>query len=92
VSDVSPGWVEVHIDLADGSIAQVFDSAPRLSADDHLLQKDLVYPVPLTLDCDVSRIKTEAGTVRASLRRGMSDPAGLATFIVREQDILSDDD
>jgi hypothetical protein len=90
VSDAFPGWGEVHIDLADGSVAQVFDKAPVFAAEDRRLRKDSAYPVPLTLDCDVSRIRTEAGTVRATLRRGLSDPTGLATFLVREHDVLPD--
>src|ERR1700756_1404882 len=73
-SIVFPGWVEVHIDLADGSVAQVFEKAPVFAADDRRLRKDSAYPVPLTLDCDVSRIRTEAGTVHATLRRGLCDP------------------
>lgn len=90
-SDAFPGWVEVNIDLADGGIARVFDKAPVFSADGDLLRKDTVYPVPLTLDCLVSTIGTEPGTIRVMLLRGMSDPTGLATFIVREQDVFPDD-
>jgi hypothetical protein len=47
-----PGWVEVHIALADGSIASVFDKPPVLDDGDRL-HAGAAYPIELQLACDV---------------------------------------
>jgi hypothetical protein len=41
-----PGWVEVHLELADGSIAALFDKPPIFD-DGNVLLADAQYPIDL---------------------------------------------
>jgi len=77
--------VEVHLDLADGTVARFFDKPP-IFTDLDLLPDD-VYPVALTLTCTV----TEAGaeTMLVTLVHA-EDELGRATFRVRPHDVLLD--
>ena len=47
-----PGWVEVHLDLADGTVAKLFGKPPVFTADDERLRAGASYPVDLELACD----------------------------------------
>jgi hypothetical protein len=81
--------VEVHIDLADGTAAKLFEKPPVLTAEDDLLWPDSAYPIALALDCEMSR--TADGLAYVTLLHGVSDPSGEATFLVREENVLPDD-
>jgi hypothetical protein len=93
VSDDFPGWVEIHLDLADGTVAKFIDKWPMFTSDD-CLRPDASYPFDLPLDCTVSAEKdgTAAGpgTVYVTMTH-VDDVAGMWIFLVREQDVLPDD-
>jgi hypothetical protein len=76
-----PGWVEVHLDLADGSTATLFDKPP-IFEDGNLLHRDAQYPIDLWLECAVDG-SFDAGprAVRVILRHA-SDPSGAVAFSV----------
>jgi hypothetical protein len=86
-----PGWVEVHLQLADGTVARLFDKPPVVDRDDRL-RRDSAYPVPVTLACAVepSGVASHAvpGALLVTLAHGVSDQAGISTFWVREQDVV----
>jgi hypothetical protein len=77
-----PGWVEVHLELADGSMATLFDKPP-IFEDGDLLLPDAEYPIDLWLECGVDG-SFDAGprAVRVVLRNGASDPSGAVAFSV----------
>ena len=83
--DPQPGWVEVHLDLADGTIAKFFDKPPIFT--DLLLLPDGVYPVALTLTCTVAEV---AGSSTVVTLVHAEDEQGRMTFRVRSQDVLPD--
>jgi hypothetical protein len=87
-----PGWVEVHIDLADGTVAKLFDMPSVFTADDERLRADASYPVGLGLACDVSAVEggtaAGAGSVYVTLRHGLSGQSGEVTFLVCERDVI----
>jgi hypothetical protein len=86
-----PGWVEVHLQLADGTVARLFDKPPVVDRDDRL-RPDSAYPVAVTLACafEPSGVASHAvaGAVLVTLAHGVSDQAGISTFWVREQDVV----
>lgn len=90
-----PGWVEVHLQLADGTVAQLFDKPPVLDRDDRL-RPDSAYPVLVTLACAIepSEVASHAvpGALLVTLAHGVSDQSGVSTFWVREQDVVRADD
>jgi hypothetical protein len=88
-----PGWVEFHLQLADGTVAQLFDKPPVVDRDDHL-RPDSAYPVRVTLACAIepSEVASHAavpGAVLVTLAHGVSNQSGVSTFWVREQDVVS---
>jgi hypothetical protein len=93
VSDDFPGWVEVHLGLANGTVAKLIDKWPVFTAGD-CLRPDASYPVDLTLACEISAAEggTAAGTgaVYVTLLHAC-DPSGEATSLVRGRDILPGD-
>src|SRR5258708_29106691 len=93
VNDDFPGWVEVHLDLADGPVAKLIDKWPIFTADD-CLRADASYPVDLTLACEVSAVEGGAaagtGPVYVTLLHAC-DPSGAVTFLVRDRDVLPGD-
>jgi hypothetical protein len=85
-----PGWVEVHLDLADGTVARLLDKPPVFTADDELLRAGASYPVGLELACDVSAAEggTAADAVYVTLLHGVRDQSGEVTFLVRDRDVV----
>jgi hypothetical protein len=87
-----PGWVEVHLDLADGTVARLFDKPPVFAADDGRLWAGASYPVDLELACDVCAAEggtaAGAGSVYVTLLHGVSDQSGEVTFLVRDRDVI----
>jgi hypothetical protein len=87
-----PGWVEVHLDLADGTVAKLFDKPPVFTADDERLRAGASYPVDLELACDVCAAEggTAAGadSVYVTLLHGVSGQSGEVTFLVRDRDVI----
>jgi hypothetical protein len=81
-----PGWVEVHLALADGSIAMLFDKPP-IFEDGNFLHRDAQYPIDLWLECAVDG-SFDAGTcaVRVILRHA-SDPSGAVAFSVPSDNV-----
>jgi hypothetical protein len=89
-----PGWVEVHLLLADGTVAQLFDKPPVVDRDDRL-RPDSAYPVPVTLACAVEPSGAShvvPGALLVTLAHGVSDQSGVSTFWVRQQDIVRAED
>jgi hypothetical protein len=86
-----PGWVEVHLDLADGTVVKLFDK-PSVFASDDRLRPDSAYPVSLQLACESASADRGArgsgGTVQVTLAHGVSNRAGVSVFWVREQDVI----
>jgi hypothetical protein len=93
VSDDFPGWVEVHLDLADGNVAKFIEKWPMITADDYP-PADASYPIYLLMDCEVSATKggvpTGPGKVYVTLTH-VCDLDEESTFLVREQDVLPRD-
>jgi hypothetical protein len=89
-----PG-VEVHLQLADGTVAQLFDKPAVVDRDDRL-RPDSAYPGPVTLACAIepSEVASHAvpGALLVTLAHGVSDQSGVSTFWVREQDVVRADD
>jgi hypothetical protein len=81
-----PGWVEVHLGLADGTVAKFFDKPPIFT--DLLLLPNDAYPVALTLTCTVAEAAVD--TTLVTLVHA-EDELGRMTFRVRTQDVLPDD-
>jgi hypothetical protein len=75
--------VEVHLDLADGTVVKFFDKPPIFT--DLLLLPDDAYPVALTLTCTVSEL---AGDTTLVTLVHAKDELGRMTFRVRTQDVL----
>lgn len=83
-----PGWVEVHLDLADGTVAVLCDKPPIFTAGDRL-RPDSAYPVSLWLDCEVNGDEhrgAEPATLTVTLKH-TADKSGNATFQVHRQDV-----
>jgi hypothetical protein len=82
-----PGWVEVHLELADGSIATLFDKPP-IFEDGDLLLPDAQYPIDLWLECAVDG-SFDAGpcAVRVVLQNSASDPSGTVAFSVPSDNV-----
>ena len=81
-----PGWVEVHLDLADGTVAKFFDKPPIFT--DRDLRPGDTYPVALTLTCTVAEAAVD--TTLVTLVHA-EDELGQMIFRVRTQDVLPDD-
>jgi hypothetical protein len=81
-----PGWVEVHLDLADGTVAKFFDKPPIFT--DLLLLPNDAYPVTLTLTCTVAEAAVD--TTLVTLVHA-EDELGRRTFHVRTKDVLPND-
>jgi hypothetical protein len=81
-----PGWVEVHLGLADGSIATLFDKPPIFD-DGNLLLRDAQYPIDLWLECAVDG-SFDAGprAVRVVLKHAR-DPSGAVAFSVPSDNV-----
>ena len=94
VSDDFPGWIEVHLDLADGTVAKFIDKEPMFTSEDCLLRADDSYPIDLPLDCEVSATvggtAADPGKVYVTLTH-LCDLGGESTFLVHEQDVLPGD-
>ncbi len=94
-SSVSTPTTEVHLQLADGTVAQLFDKPPVMDRDDRL-RPDSAYPVPVTLVCAIEPSEVASHAVPAALlvtlAHGVSDQSGVSTFWVREQDVVRADD
>ena len=88
-----PGWVEVHLDLADGTLAKLFDKPPVFASDDRL-RPDATYPVTLALACEDARgddsAETSSGTRYVRLAHEVTDLSGVSTFCVCEEDVTTD--
>ena len=87
-----PGGAEIHLRLAGGAVATLFDKPPVLDRDDRL-GPDSAYPVALLLACAIvpAEVAGQAipGTLRVTLAHGVSDQSGVSTFCVREQDVIT---
>jgi hypothetical protein len=81
-----PGWVEAHLELADGSIATLFDKPP-IFEDGTLLLPNAQYPIGLWLECAVDG-SFDAGprAVRVVLQHA-SDPSGAVAFSVPSDNV-----
>jgi hypothetical protein len=86
-----PGWVEVHLELADGTVVKLFDKPPVLTPDDRL-RPDSAYPVSLQLACESASTgrgtRGSRGMVLVILEHGVSDQSGVSEFRVPEQDVI----
>lgn len=83
-----PGWVEVHLDLADGTIAALFDKPPIFESGNDL-RASSPYPVTVALECAVTASEPGAAddeSVQVTLRHA-TDPSGNAVFLVRRTDV-----
>lgn len=87
-----PGWLEVHLRLADGSVARLFDKPPIFVADDDRLRPDSEFPIELALTCRADwGSDADPGMVSVTLANGLSDRWGTVTFrVCREQVTASD--
>jgi len=85
-----PGWVEVHLELADGSVAELFDKPP-IFEDGNLLRRDAQYPIDLWLECAVDG-SFDAGprAVRVILQRASDPSSGVAFSVPRDNVSLCD--
>ncbi|MBL7258529.1 hypothetical protein [Paractinoplanes lichenicola] len=86
-----PGWVEVRLQEAEGSVAVIVEKAPVLSDDDDF-GPWTELPVPLEIACDVVGWEVadeghRVATVR--LGHGVEDSEGRGTFRVREDDVVT---
>jgi len=77
--------VEVHLDLADGTIAKFFDKPPIFT--DLLLLPGSAYPVALTLTCTVAEV---AGSTTLVTLVHAEDELRRFTFRVHTRDVLPD--
>jgi len=71
--DPQPGWIEVHLDLADGTTAALFDKPPIFGIRDRFEAS-----VPVAIDCDIADDRGD--TVVIALRHGISDERGNGRF------------
>jgi len=86
-----PGWVEVHLALADGSAA-VFNDKPPIFEDGDRLRPDTDYPIGITLACRIeSGFDAGRDAVLVTLENSASDPAGaVACSVPRDNVTLTD--
>jgi hypothetical protein len=73
-----PGWVEVHLDLADGTVAKLFDKPPAFVPDNRL-RRDAEYPVILALECHIAgdaSTRAPSETLHVILAHGVTDLSG----------------
>jgi hypothetical protein len=86
VDDAWPGWVEAHLNEADGSVVSLIDKVPVLDAGGRLAAGGEL-PVELELSCDLlDRTVDPAGQPTAVIRlhHGVEDQAGRNVFRVAE--------
>lgn len=83
------GWVEVHLSLADGTIARLFDKPPVFTAGDHLTP-NAIYPMVVALDCLVTDgpYPPTDDSAWITLAHGMEDQSGKTTFLVPFADVV----
>lgn len=87
VDDAFPGWVEVELAEADGTVTTLVDKAPVVT--DRHLTAETAYPLAVALDCAVvGRERDETGeddeaVVVVVLRHGIADRHGRSEFRVR---------
>ena len=80
-----PGWVEVELTDASGTVHSLFDKPPVFVSDDVALLPDSPYPVPVDIDCTV-RGEPGGSAVEVSLRWA-STSDGRLDFVVRRTDV-----
>jgi hypothetical protein len=86
-----PGWVEVQIAQADGTVAVVVEKVPVLGLGDRLAP-GTEFPVEIELPCDVLRREVDESGHRSAvlvLRHGAEDQAGRSTLLVSESRIVT---
>jgi hypothetical protein len=88
-----PGWVEVHLALADGTVAKLFDKPPMFESDDRRLRPNAKYPVTLSLDCEIvaddRSMQASSGSLYIILAHGISDLSGRITFCVHRESVTA---
>ncbi|MBM7809886.1 hypothetical protein [Saccharothrix algeriensis] len=89
VDDAFPGWVEVRLVEADGTVAALTDKVPAFGLDGVTAGTPL--PVPVELACRVLRRERDRHgreLVVVALRHGVADRSGRTEFAVPADQVV----